>query len=276
MMNKRYKSLMFVPASRLDLAAQAHKYNVDAVILDLEDGVASEDKNIAREKLASTVDQITKNGKQVLVRINPLENGGQNDLHALSAEQVPAILLPKIIDKNQIFAVIDYWKLIGKNNDDLSLLPMIECPEGMFNANEIAKSCSKITALIFGSEDFAAQAGLDTTIKALTNPAQMVALAAAASDLPAYGLPGSIANYHDMGLFEETVKMAKAIGYSGSLCIHPRQVQVANKIFKPTREEITWAQTIIKQSETDGANGSDLGMIDAPVLTRARALLENQ
>lgn len=267
---------MFVPASRLDLAAQAHKHNADAVILDLEDGVASEDKNIAREKLASTVDQITKNGKQVLVRINPLENGGQNDLHALSAEQVPAILLPKIIDKNQIFAVIDYWKLIGKNNDDLSLLPMIECPEGMFNANEIAKSCSKITALIFGSEDFAAQAGLDTTIKALTNPAQMVALAAAASDLPAYGLPGSIANYHDMGLFEETVKMAKAIGYSGSLCIHPRQVQVANKIFKPTREEITWAQTIIKQSETDGANGSDLGMIDAPVLTRARALLENQ
>lgn len=266
---------MFVPASRLDLASQAHNQNADAVILDLEDGVASQDKKTARDNLTSTIDLIAQNNTEVLVRINSLGNGGKLDLDALGSGRLPPILLPKITDKSQIHSVTEYWKSSGKNVDDLKLLPMIEGPTGMFNAREIANSCSSVVALVFGSEDFATQAGLGTTVDALSNPAQMVALAASVSGLPAYGLPGSIANYNDMVLFEETVKMAKIIGFSGTLCIHPHQVDVANRVFKPTLKEIEWAKSIINKATTDGAVGSSLGMIDAPVIARAKALLEN-
>ena len=127
--------------------------------------------------------------------------------------------------------------------------------------------------MVFGSEDFAAEAGLSTEIDALSMPAQWVALAAAASGISAYGLPGSLGNYHDMELFEATLRRAKTIGYSGSLCVHPKQVLLANDVFKPSEQEITWAEAVVAQSGAGGATGGDVGMVDAPVLARARAIL---
>ena len=104
-------------------------------------------------------------------------------------------------------------------------------------------------------------------------PAQWVALAAAANNISAYGLPGSLGNYHNMALFETTLKRARTIGFTGSVCIHPKQVLVANHTFKPNKEEIEWATAVIAQAGSGGATGGAVGMVDAPVLARAQAIL---
>ncbi|MFT6051847.1 MAG: citrate lyase subunit beta/citryl-CoA lyase [Halioglobus sp.] len=270
---KRCRSLLFVPASRLDMIDRAHQRGADVVILDLEDGVAEADKFAARQSLNSQLEKLHSHGVDTMVRINSLEAGGALDLQAMATSHNTAVLVPKVSDPEQLLAVRDCWLAANKDQPDLQLLPMIECPRGLFRAEQIATAASNVSGLIFGSEDFAAEAGLSTQIEALAMPAQWVALAAAAAGIPAYGLPGALGNYHDMALFETTLLRAKTIGFTGSLCVHPKQVLLANEIFKPSQEEIQWAIAVMAQAGDGGATGGDMGMVDAPVVARARALL---
>ena len=270
---KKFKSLLFVPASRLDMAKRAHERGADAIIIDLEDGVAGSDRPAARNTLNSLLEALHSKGMQALVRINALDDGGALDMEAIPHAFTPPLLLPKVSDPDQILAAEQCWVSCGKELSTLQLLPMIECPKGMFRAEQIAAATDRVSAMVFGGEDFAAQAGIGTDIDALAMPAQLVALAGAAAGIPAYGLPGSLGNYHDMELFEATLRRAKTIGFTGSLCVHPKQVLLANEVFQPTKQEIEWAEAVVAQSGAGGATGGDVGMVDAPVLARARAIL---
>jgi len=268
-----FKSLLFVPASRLDLAERAHERGADAIILDLEDGVAEADKPAARNTLGSLLESLQGTSVQALVRINSLDDRGALDIEAIPDSFAPPLLLPKVSDPEQILAAEQCWVSCGKELSELQLLPMIECPKGMFCAQQIAAATQSVIAMVFGSEDFAAEAGTSTDIDALAMPAQWVALAAAVAGIPAYGLPGSLANYHNMELFEATLRRAKTIGFTGSLCIHPKQVLIANEVFGPSEKELEWAEAVVAQAGAGGATGGDVGMVDAPVLARARAIL---
>jgi citrate lyase subunit beta/citryl-CoA lyase len=272
---KRFKSLLFVPASKPDIVERAHTRGADAIILDFEDGIADADRAAARAELGTMLTGLKSKGTQVLVRINALNDGGISDIEAIPEEFTLPLLIPKVSDPEQLIAVEASWVSSGKSLSTLQLLPMIECPSGLFRAEQIAAATQSVCAMVFGSEDFAAEAGLSTEIDALAIPAQWVALAASAAGICAYGLPGSLGNYHDMELFGATLLRAKTIGYAGSLCIHPKQVVLANEIFRPSEEEITWAEAVLSQSGA-GATGGDAGMVDAPVLTRARAILAQQ
>ena len=273
MNNRAFKSLLFVPASQLDMAQRAHERGAGGIILDLEDGVAADQRPAARDTLNSLLQALQDRGVETLVRINSLESGGQLDIEAIDKRFAPALLIPKVTTPAQLLAVEACWTESGKALSTLQLLPMIECPGGLFQASNIAAVSKQVVAMVFGSEDFAAEAGLSTDIDALAMPAQWVALAAAAAGIAAYGLPGSLANYQDMALFESTVQKAKTIGFAGSLCVHPKQVALANSVFSPSEQEVTWADAVVAQGIGDGATGGDIGMVDAPVLARARSIL---
>lgn len=275
MRTRPFKSLLFVPASRLDLAENAHQRGADAIILDLEDGIAEVDRPASRETLGALLNNLRNKGTEVLLRINSLDDGGALDIEALPNTCTPPLLIPKVTEPEQLLAIEKCWLSSGNELSALQLLPMIECPVGLFRAEKIATATNSVSALVFGSEDFAAQAGLSTEIEALAMPAQWVALAAAAASIPAYGLPGSLGNYHNMELFEATLRRAKTIGYSGSLCVHPKQVLLANSIFSPSDKEIKWAEAVIDQAGSGGATGGTVGMVDAPILARANAILAN-
>jgi citrate lyase subunit beta/citryl-CoA lyase len=273
MTTRPFNSLLFIPASRLDMVERAHERGADAVILDLEDGVAEVDKPTARTALNSLLESLHNSGVHAMVRINSLDTGGILDIAAITGTYSPPLLLPKVTGPEQILALEEYWVSYDKELSSLQLLPMIECPKGLFQAEKIAEATQRVTALVFGSEDFATQAGLSTEIEALAVPAQWVALAAAAAGISAYGLPGSLGNYHDLELFEATLQRAKTIGYSGSLCVHPKQVSLANSVFQPSEKEVTWAKAVVAQASTGGVTGGDAGMVDAPVVARAKAIL---
>jgi citrate lyase subunit beta/citryl-CoA lyase len=270
---KIFKSLLFVPASRLDMVERAHERGADAIIIDLEDGIAATDRPAARDTLNAVLESLHRKGVPTLVRINALDDGGTLDIQALSSTFNPPLLLPKVSDPQHIIAAEQFWVSCGRALSTLELLPMIECPIGMFRAAQIAAATDRVKAIVFGSEDFAAEAGISTDIEALAMPAQLVALAGAAAGLPAYGLPGSLANYQNMDLFASTLRRAKTIGFTGSLCVHPKQVLLANEVFQPSKQEIEWAEAVVAQSGSGGATGGEVGMVDAPVLSRAHAIL---
>ena len=246
-MHKRYRSLLFVPASRGDLVQKSLNCGADAVILDLEDGVAPADKQSARENIVGMVELLLGRNMPTLVRVNPMAEGGEHDLLQLAKGPITPLLLPKVTQSDQIDEVIRRWISAKRSQAELALLPMIESPAGMYGAHSLVQSHNCISGLVFGSEDFATTAGLDTTHEALKTPAQMVALAAACRGLPTYGIPGSLANYHECAQFEESAKIARVIGFAGALCIHPSQVKIANEVFSPTPKEIEWAKAVIEQ-----------------------------
>lgn len=273
MHNRLFRSLLFVPASRLDMAARAHERGADAVIIDLEDGVVDTERPAARATLSSLLRDLHAQGAEVLLRINSLAADGALDIAAIEAPLSPPLLVPKVAEPETIADVEACWTAADKELSNLQILPMIECPKGMFNAAAIAGVSPRVSALVFGSEDFATAAGISTGIDGLSMPAQWVALAAAAAGIPAYGLPGSLANYHDLNLFTTTLQKAKGIGFTGSLCVHPGQVSIANQVFQPSEQEIQWALAVQDQAGDGGATGGDIGMVDAPIAARARAIL---
>ena len=92
----QFRSLLFVPASRLDMAERAHELGADAIILDLEDGVAQANRPAARNTLGSLLAELQRKGIQTLVRINSLEDGGALDIKAIPDAFSPPLLLPKV------------------------------------------------------------------------------------------------------------------------------------------------------------------------------------
>jgi citrate lyase subunit beta/citryl-CoA lyase len=135
-----------------------------------------------------------------------------------------------------------------------------------------------LCALGFGAEDYAGALGVPPEPAALTWPAQQVLTCAHAHGLACWGLAGSIAVVDDVAGFEHTVRAGRAMGFTGSVCIHPRQVPIVNRGFSPSEAERTWAARVVAADEAARAAGLgavllDGRMIDRPIVERARRWL---
>jgi citrate lyase subunit beta/citryl-CoA lyase len=159
----------------------------------------------------------------------------------------------------------------------ISLVALIEDARGLSQAQAIA-ALPQVSALAFGSEDFAASLGIEPVIETLSVPAQMLVLAAAAEGIPAYGLPGSLAQFQDLDRFGAVAQRASALGFHGALGIHPAQIPVIKAAFTPSAERIAWAQAVVAANKAakdnqGGALAADGAMIDRPILERAHRIL---
>jgi citrate lyase subunit beta/citryl-CoA lyase len=157
------------------------------------------------------------------------------------------------------------------------VIALIETPRGVQNASAIA-ALQQISGLAFGTEDYAIAVGAEPVEAALHVPAQMMAIAARAHGLAAIGIAGSITVVDDVPAFSHMVQHARLIGMSGILCVHPRQITIANREFTPTPEAVVEAQGIKRAFEEalqrgDGAVKHDGRMIDIPHYNRAVQLL---
>jgi citrate lyase subunit beta/citryl-CoA lyase len=252
--------------------ARAHLRGADAIILDLEDGVAAADKGAARSALAPLQADLLRHGLMVWVRINVLEKGGGDDLDAIAKlPQAPTVMLPKVETPGQVSAACDRLRSLGAPT---GLALLIETPAGVIRAADLATAHEDVRALAFGSEDFAAAMGVAPSAAALALPAQWVALAAAAAGLPAFGLPGSLADFADGEGLARLGEHAASLGFQGALCIHPAQVAVLNRCFSPSPQDIDWAERILAQvSQVGGATALDGQMVDPPIIARAQGII---
>jgi citrate lyase subunit beta/citryl-CoA lyase len=142
----------------------------------------------------------------------------------------------------------------------------------------VAQAHNSLCALGFGAEDFAAEMSVAPQAISLMWPAQQVTTCARAWNLACWGLPGSVAEIEDMQAFGRLVADARAIGFTGTVCVHPRQVGVANAGFAPTPQELAWARKVLAadiqaRAHGLGATMLDGRMIDLPIVERARLWL---
>jgi citrate lyase subunit beta/citryl-CoA lyase len=267
------RSALFVPLADERFLAKAHERGADALLLDLEDSVPPAQKAAARARLPEAAKQLAAKGAVVMVRINSAPDLVADDLNAAAHAAVSVVFLPKVESAAQLLVA---EKQLG--NSAAQLVAMLESPAAVLNAVEIAKAGKRLAGMVFGSEDYCGLLGIASDKAALDWPAQMVATAARARGLAALGQPGPVAEIADMDAYARLLGRARAMGFTGTLCIHPKQVAVANRVHSPTEEEIALAKEIVAAFEVAvregrGAFALHGRMIDAPVVDQARAVL---
>src|SRR5690625_2182807 len=276
------QSLLFVPTLNRNFVERAHARNAQAIVLDLEDSIVNERKLDARTALADAAAVIRPHGLPLLARINNDAELLEADLSARVGAGVDAILVPNVDNAEFLAYVSDIIakaeQQFNRPQGHTAYIALIESPTGVVNLASIVKTGGRLRGLGFGSEDYAAVIGTTPTEDALTLPAQLIAIAARSAGLAAWGIPGSIGDFKDVNGFYALVRRARVLGFTGTLGIHPLQIEQINRAFAPTSDELHEAQRIVDAYDAAqraglGAVALDGKMIDAPIVERARRLL---
>ncbi len=277
----RVRSMLFVPVLADRLLAKASTRRADALVLDLEDSIAPDRKDEARKALNGAVEMVGADSR-VLVRINAEPEALIQDVASLPLSRIQGLLLPKVESAGAVLALAEAVRRhAGPSADPIDIVALIETPLALLRLESIATAHPWLAGLGFGAEDYATAMGVDPEPPGMLWAAQNVANAARAFDLACFGLPGSVADLDDMQRFASLARLAQSIGFTGSVCVHPRQVAEINQAFSPSEAALSWARQVVEAADTASAQG--LGavrlhgrMIDAPVIERARRLLARE
>jgi citrate lyase subunit beta / citryl-CoA lyase len=277
------RSLLFVPGNRADMIQKAARYGADALILDLEDGVAPEAKPDARRHVAAALEAQFAEELAVFVRVNDLTSGLlDDDIGQALRPRVNAVCLPKAGSPEEVEALDarlqtleDRWAMARGH---LRIVPMIESARGVLNAPAIARG-PRVAAVGFGAEDYTADIGVARTREGGELHFARAAVSLAAHAAGVDPLDGIYADFRDVeGLRADTVS-ARALGYSGKMVIHPAQIETVHSAFAPSAEDVERARRIVAAFDEARARGTgiavvDGAMVDRPVVLRAQRILE--
>jgi len=277
------RALLFMPGDSRAKIEKGAALGVDSVIMDLEDGVALNNKPAARETIAAALREVDFHRTEKLVRINPV--GGEfygDDLMATVGARPDGYVLPKVESPAQI-QLVSEWLYMAENEHgipqgSIPLLAIIESARGIVNLREIAGADPRLVGLIFGAEDLAGDIG---AIRTPDGWEIFYARSAVVTYAKAFGLQAIDTVYLKLddsaGLIHETRRILD-MGYTGKLAIHPRQVSVIQDVFTPTAEEIAAARRLIEahnahQTVGTGAFQLDGKMVDMPIIRAAQTIL---
>ncbi len=261
----RYSFPLFVPANRPERFAKAAGSGTDTIIIDLEDAVSASEKDKARTGLGTGLDGLA--GVSIWVRINAVSTPWHEaDLKALSDLPVHAVMLPKAESASQLQSVRDGLP------ENTGLIALVETARGIHAAHEIAAASDRMA---FGSVDYALDMNIASTRDAFLMARSTLALAARIAGQPA-PIDGVTTKTDDATLVADDAAHALELGFGGKLLIHPKQITPARSAFVPSPSQIEWAQRIVANVTDGTAVAVDGEMIDAPVLEKAKGILERQ
>lgn len=261
------RSLLFVPASRPDRFSKAMDAQADCVIFDLEDSVLLDGKAQARDDILAFLEKSP--AAQILVRTNGAGTPDFKEDLALckAAPGIVGVILPKAETATEVEQAAE----IGKG-----IWPLIETARGYFNLSEIS-NVQGVDRLTFGAVDLCANLGMtpgsEGAQKVLDEVRMQLVLHASASGLPA-PVDSVTTDILNLVKVRHNAVLAYSMGMRGMLCIHPDQVPIANEVFVPSKEDVVWARKVMELVGKAGAFQLDGEMVDAPVIARARDILE--
>lgn len=276
------RSVLYVPASNPKALAKVASLNADAIIFDLEDAVAPEAKEDAREALRAYFAANPAGKAERIIRINHLtsEWGGE-DLLAARACKPNAILLPKVENLQDVTGVAEVLEETDAS-ENVRLWAMIETARGIINADEIAelglRSTSRLDCFVVGTNDIAKETGtvLEKGRHFFTPWLMQILLCAKAGHLDI--IDGVYNDFNDMSGFESECGESFKMGFDGKSLIHPSQIEPANKAFTPGSEAVTDARSIVQAfdlAENAGKGAISLNgrMVERMHLETAQKLL---
>jgi citrate lyase beta subunit len=280
------RALLFMPGDDRHKIEKGAALDVDTIIMDLEDGVALNNKQPARLTVNAALRELPFGRTERLVRINPVVDDPplwQDDIAQTIEGHPDGYVLPKVEHGDQVRHVAEkltqaehtYGWLYGSTQ----ILAIIETALGVVNIKEIAASDSRLSALIFGAEDLAGSLG---ALRTQDGWEVFYGRSAVVVHARAYGLQAIDTVFVDLTAEDSNLiadaEQALYMGYTGKLAVHPRQVEPIQRVFTPTAEQIRKARRLVElhaehQAAGRGVFELDGHMVDRPMVRAAEAVL---
>jgi len=272
------RSYLYVPAGRPEQLEKARGRGADALIVDLEDGVAVPDKDRARTDAAAWLSRQVPGTAQLWCRLNAETLA--DDIHAVALPALLGVVVPKA--EPESLAVVDSLltqaeQKIGLPLGDLRVLPLIESARGLLLALDVARS-PRVVRLGLGEADLAAELGMRPgPDRAEMAPLRLqVVVASAAAGIGRPVAPTST-DFRDLDAFRISGQALLRLGFRGRTAIHPAQLPVIHEVFTPSEDEILAAEDLLARFAAAGGGViTDAAgkMVDLAVVRSAREVLE--
>ncbi|BBF94407.1 HpcH/HpaI aldolase/citrate lyase family protein [Blastochloris tepida] len=269
------RSVLYMPGSNARALEKARTLPADCLILDLEDAVAPDAKEVARTQVAAAVKAGGFGLREVFIRINGLDTPwGAADLEAAAAAAPDVILIPKVSDPEDLVRIGRVLAEAG-TPEATRVWAMMETPRAMLAALEIADAArdplTRLAGFVMGTNDLAK----DTRARWVPGRAPMLpwlmtcVAAARANGLDiADGVYNALADEEG---FKRECAEARDLGFDGKTLIHPNQVAPCNAAFSPTPEEVAWSRTVIAAFDAPEASGKGALQVEGRMVERLHA-----
>lgn len=277
------RSFLFAPGNHARRVEKALSLDADAVILDLEDAVATAEKVATRELVAASLARPRRG--LLYVRVNAFDTSFcYGDLVAIARTGLDGIILPKV-ESAAALGTID-WLITQLERDrgltagGIDLIPIVETARGLDGIGAILSAGTRVRRIAFGAGDFT----LDVNMIWSRGEAELAhARATIVTASRAAGIEAPLdtvwVDLADKDGLEQSARTALALGFQGKMCIHPDQIAVVNRVFTPTDAEIAFAERVAAAFADAEAKGSaaiqlDGKFIDYPIVYRAQRVLQ--
>jgi citrate lyase subunit beta/citryl-CoA lyase len=272
-----------MPGNNPGMLQSATVFGADSIILDLEDAVSISEKDGARILVRDAIKNLDYSSAEVIVRINAITTEfAIEDIEVIGRVKPDALMIPKATEKdmemvNEILTKIEEEEGFEKNC--IKFIPIVETAYGLENVYSIIKSSERIVAVLLGGEDLTADMGIKRTKEGneIFYARNKIAVACKATKVDCIDTPFTDVNDKE-GLIKDTI-LAKSLGVTGKAAINPRQIDDINEVFAPSTDEIRYAKRVLKgveeaEKEGKGVFAIDGKMVDAPVISRAKTVIE--
>ncbi|SDW91023.1 HpcH/HpaI aldolase/citrate lyase family protein [Roseicitreum antarcticum] len=275
METRPFRSVLYIPGSKARALDKAATLATDAIIFDLEDAVAPDEKAEARRLLADTLMTHDYGPRARLLRVNASDTPwGSTDLDVLGLTRPEAILLPKVNSARDIAALA---RRLDARADtaDTRIWAMMETPLGVLNAAEIA-AAPRMAGFVMGTNDLAKDLGARFVADRmpLLGALQTCLMAARAYGLLA--IDGVYNAFKDTDGLRAEAEQGRDMGFDGKSLIHPAQLDVANSVFAPTDAEIDLARRQIDAYDAALARGEAVAVVDGKIVENLHIVTANQ
>ena len=260
------RSILYMPGSNSRALEKGRVLAADGLILDLEDSVAPDAKELARDQISRAISMGGYGRRELIVRVNEIKTPwGLDDLKAVATMGVDAILLPKVESAESIQQTEKIIATAGAP-DDLNIWCMMETPLGMLHAEEIAHASPKVEALVMGTSDLAKDLHCSHRPDRLAflTSLGLCMLAARANSIAI--LDGVHLDLDDNKGFEASCQQGRDWGFDGKTLIHPKTIDVANKVFSPSIKDVDWSKKIISAHAEAVARGEGIVVVDGKLI----------
>jgi citrate lyase subunit beta/citryl-CoA lyase len=262
------RSALYMPASNAKAVEKARTLDADVIILDLEDAVAPEMKAAARDAAVAAVKAGGFGGREVVIRTNGLDTPwGAEDLRAAAEAGPDAVLVPKVNDAGDVRV---YDAALQAAPRAMRLWTMIETGKAAFHLWEIAAASqfTRLSTFVMGVNDFAKE------MRARQTPGRepflpLLTLSVAAARAHGLSILDGVHNdIEDLAALEAVCIQGVDFGFDGKTLIHPKHLEICNRVFSPSADEIAWSQAVIAAFQAPENAGKGALRVDGKMAER--------
>ncbi len=275
--SQNFKSALMLSSHKLKHLLKMDSVDSDCIMLNLEDGVAPEQKPVALRLAAYFISNLHQSSKKIVVRVNALDEGGLDEIAFLNEYRPDAIRIPKVRSINDVIEAANVL------DESIELHLSIETKEAFSHLKTLQYN-NRVKAVYLGILDLLADLGLSQNIISPENPTMHYLLSEFLISARTIGaLPVSFVyqDYKNMAEFQRWLNLEKTMGFSAKGCVSPTQAAAAMKVFEPEETELERARYIItlfekmKQEGVTGFADEKYGFIDEPIYKGALRIVEN-